>query len=448
MMSALFSGVSGLKSQQTSLDVIANNISNVNTTGYKAQRVSFSDLLSQTISSGSSATESSGGTNAAQVGLGVSVGSIDTLTTVGSTQSTGVTTDVSIGGEGYLVVQGGSQGEYQYTRAGNLSIDEEGNVTIDGYEVCGWDVGTDGSVVTDVDPTPLNIYSGKKTMAAEASENVTFDGVLDSSADASGTALYTIDTTASDFSYDQTTTATLYDAQGNTSDVTVSWKKCYTGTDSSGNAITTWYYSVANADGTAAFSDGTSSGFLTFDSSGNIVSTQDSTGTTLSTSDFTRQLTVQNSTGGTDASTVTLKFTDIITTNNSSATLTATTDGAASGELQSISISEDGTIVGTYSNDKTQTLGQLAIAMFNNAAGLERLGSNLYIASANSGDAVMVTAGSGGSGSLSSGTLEMSNVDLADQFTQMMISQRAYQANSKIISTADEMLQSLINMKS
>jgi flagellar hook protein FlgE len=133
-------------------------------------------------------------------------------------------------------------------------------------------------------------------------------------------------------------------------------------------------------------------------------------------------------------------------TSSSTSKVTGTPNGYEAGELQSVGISSDGTIVGTYSNGQTQSLAKIALATFTNPEGLEKIGSNLYAVSANSGNYTTVVAGSGGSGSLSSGTLEMSNVDLAEQFSNMMISQRAYQANSKVISTADEMLQSLINM--
>lgn len=528
MLAAFSSGVSGLKAQQTSLDVIANNISNVNTTGYKSQRVSFSDLLSQTISAGTSSTMTTGGTNSVQLGLGVSVGSIDTIMTTGTSQTTGVSTDVSIGGEGFFVVQGGSQGEYQYTRAGNLSTDSAGNLTVDGYEVCGWDTATsvdeDGNYVYDTGTTPtaINIYDGKKTMAADATQAAEFSGSLDSSATVAtnATALNVIGDTT-DLEFDQTSTITVYDEQGNVSDVTISWKRC--AVDSTTNT-TSWYWEASSSDATIGTD---SSGYVLFNSSGDIVSAvvdssantagykdsnidvesavtadtdytvtvaQSATGTsyditlsdgtnsytqtstdgsaTFTTSsgtvtlskptsfavgttsftvfadtDSTPTISVASTVGGTDGTNVTLDFTSLLTTSSTSGSVTGTADGYVSGELESVSISADGTITGTYSNGESQSLAQIALAVFSNASGLEKVGSNLYAESSNSGGATIVSAGSGGSGSLSSGTLEMSNVDLAEQFSNMMITQRAYQANSKVISTADEMMQSLISMK-
>ncbi len=555
MMTAFFSGVSGLKAQQTSLDVIGNNISNVSTTGYKSQRVSFSDLLSQTISGASSSTATKGGTNAKQIGLGVSVGSIDTLMTVGSTQSTGVATDVSISGDGFFIVSGGSSGEYQFTRAGNFDLDEDGNLTVGGYKVCGWEeytIDADGNYVFNSDKAveSINLYSdsyngNKKILAAQGTTAATFAGNLDPSKSVvSGATLYNIGDT-SNLTFDQTSTITVYDAQGNNYDIAVNWKKC--AIDSSTNQ-TSWYweasstdgmsispasgYIVLNADGTVAENNSTAIGTNTIPAASTIDTTATNTtgyansniaastgltagtytvtvaaaasgtadsydimltaadGTTYTvtdstdgaatfttaagtvtlsapatltegsttfnytaestnsyTKDTTPTLTLTPTNGSVAAFDVNMDFSDLLSyTSSTTSKVTGTPNGYESGELQSVSISSDGTIVGTYSNGQSQALAKIALATFTNPEGLEKVGSNLYAVSANSGNYTTVVAGSGGSGSLSAGTLEMSNVDLAEQFSNMMISQRAYQANSKVISTADEMLQSLINM--
>ncbi|WP_312519656.1 flagellar hook-basal body complex protein [Anaerospora sp.] len=555
MMTAFFSGVSGLKAQQTSLDVIGNNISNVSTTGYKSQRVSFSDLLSQTISGASSSTATKGGTNAKQIGLGVSVGSIDTLMTVGSTQSTGVATDVSISGDGFFIVSGGSSGEYQFTRAGNFDVDEDGNLTVGGYKVCGWEeytIDADGNYVFNSDKAveSINLYSdsyngNKKILAAQGTTAATFAGNLDPSKSVvSGATLYNIGDT-SNLTFDQTSTITVYDAQGNNYDIAVNWKKC--AIDSSTNQ-TSWYweasstdgmsispasgYIVLNADGTVAENNSTAIGTNTIPAASTIDTTATNTtgyansniaastgltagtytvtvaaaasgtadsydimltaadGTTYTvtdstdgaatfttaagtvtlsapatltegsttfnytaestnsyTKDTTPTLTLTPTNGSVAAFDVNMDFSDLLSyTSSTTSKVTGTPNGYESGELQSVSISSDGTIVGTYSNGQSQALAKIALATFTNPEGLEKVGSNLYAVSANSGNYTTVVAGSGGSGSLSAGTLEMSNVDLAEQFSNMMISQRAYQANSKVISTADEMLQSLINM--
>lgn len=454
MMMALYSGVSGLKSQQSNLDVISNNIANVNTTGYKQQRVSFSDLLSQTLSGASGATSTRGGVNAKQIGLGVSIASTDVLMTVGSTQSTGVNTDVSIGGSGFFIVQGGSVGQYQFTRAGNFGVDEQGNLTVGGYQVCGWlDYGgqaqSDGSYVYNTNKTveTINLFSdiyngNKQIINPTPTTTATLTGNLDPSAEVASTAtgLNAIGGTVSEF--DQTTSMTVYDAQGNSYDIQINWKKCYVDTTDPANPVTSWYWEAASSASNLTVS---ASGYVEFDASGNIITTDPT--------NFSTTPTITLTPSGASASTapfdISLDFANVST--YTSATDSGVTvsyiDGYAAGELQDISIGSDGVITGIYSNDQTQPLGMIALAVFSNPEGLQKIGSSLYITSANSGDFTGgVAAGSAGTGTLSAGTLEMSNVDLAEQFTQMMIAQRAYQANSKILSTADEMLQSLINM--
>lgn len=446
MSAAMSTAVSGLKTQQSSLDVISNNISNVNTTGYKSQRVSFSDLLSQTISSGSGSTATTGGTNPVQYGMGTSIGSVDTNMTQGTNSSTGISTDVAISGNGFLVVQGGSQGDYQYTRAGNLSIDNSGNVTVGGNQVCGWEkytVDTKGNYVYDTNSKtePLNVdsdsYNGnKKVMSAKATTESTFSGILDSSktmAATNATALNAIGSTTG-LIYDKSSSTQVYDAEGNVSNVTIDMKKCYV---DSGTNTTSWYWQASSTDATLGTP---SSGYIEFDKDGKIVSSDTAYSTTPT-------LSVKSNVGGTAAVDIKLDFSGLSTSANTTGSISSTKDGYASGERTSYSFSADGTIKGVYSNGQTQSIGKLALAVFNNAAGLEKIGDNLYAASNNSGVANVVAANSGGSGTFTASSLESSNVDLAQEFSNMMIAQRAYQANSKVITTADDMLQALMSMK-
>lgn len=540
IMNALTTAVSGIKSQQTALDVIANNIANVNTTAYKAQTVTFSDLLSQTISSGSAATATSGGTNAVQIGLGVGVASTTTDLTVGTTSTTSNSTDIALTGAGYLVVEGETEGEYQFTRTGSLAVDSDGNLNVNGYEICGWQSYTldaDGNKVfnTDGNVEPINIYSddysgNKKVMAAQATTSADITGVVDSGVDVvSGATLQNIGSTT-DLDFDATTSIDVVDEQGNTTEVTLNWKKCATE-----NSTTSWYWEASGTDVTIS----PSSGYVAFDADGNMVTSvtplttalsttatntasysgsdmsvttglaagdytvavaagtstgsynitlTDTTGATYTTTstdgsatfetasgtvtlaapssgvtagtsstftvsagttltfDSTPAITVTSTTAGTTGVNVDLDFSKITTTSNSNATLTGEADGYESGTLESYSISTDGTIVGTYSNGETQSIAQIALAVFDNAAGLEKDGDNLYNATASSGSYSTVVAGTGGTGTMASYALELSNVDLASQFSSMMVSQRAYQANTKVVTTADDMLQSLINM--
>ncbi|HWR44986.1 flagellar hook-basal body complex protein [Sporomusa sp.] len=553
MMTSIYSGVSGLKAQQKKLDVIGNNISNVSTTGYKSQTVSFADLLSQTISgsTAANATTGTGGTNAKQIGTGVSVAATTTNMTTGSTQSTGNSSDVSISGSGFFIVQGGGSGEYQFTRAGNFGVDSSGNLTVNGYKVSGWmdyTTDTDGNYTfnTETSVEGLNLFSdsyngNKKVSAPAATTEATISGSVDASADAQGTitkatmgstanattnataltaatadatsfaGTITINkkaitiasgdtiqgvidkinavsgttgvtaawnagdatngyiqlngtTSSSDISLaganttltslfaattgtettvsveglepDATTTLTVYDSLGNSYDVAVNLYKSAV-TTSVGESVTTWYWEAASSDSGLSLSS--NSGTIAFDENGKIVDD-----TTYDTS-FSLGLTPTN---GAAASTVTLDLSQLSSyTTSSSDSLSNTTDGYASGELEDFTIGSDGIIYGVYSNGQTQPLGMIALANFANASGLEKIGSSLYVASNNSGAFTGgVAAGTSGTGALSSGTLEMSNVDLSEQFSEMMITQRAYQANSKIISAADEILKAAINM--
>lgn len=538
MMGALTTAVSGMKSQQTALDVIANNIANVNTTAYKSQTVTFSDLLSQTISSASGSTATTGSVNAQQVGLGVSVSSTDTNLSVGSTTTSSNATDVALTGAGYFIVQTGTEGEYQFTRDGSLTIDSDGNLTVNGYKVCGWEAYTldaDGNKVYNTDGAveALNIYSdsysgNKQTLAAEATTSATIGGTVDSGSEVvSGATLQNIGSTAIT-DWDATTSIDVVDEQGNTTEVAINLKKCatdgtttswyweasgtdttispssgYIAFDSSGKMVTsvtpltstidttatntTGYsdsdisvssgltagsYTVAVADSTTAgtyeitltdpsgntYTTTSSDGSATFSTSSGTVtlaapttlSTGTSTftvaeGTTL-TFDSSPLLTMTSTTAGTQAVSVEMDLSGITSTGSSSATLTGSADGYESGTANSYSISTDGTILCTYSNGEIVSVGQIALAVFQNASGLEKNGENFYTTSASSGSYKTVVAGQGGSGSMTSYALELSNVDLASEFSSMMISQRAYQANSKVISTSDDMLQSLINM--
>lgn len=243
MSTAMYSGASGIKSQQTRLDVIGNNIANISTAGYKSQRVNFNDILSQTLSNanGPSASSGRGGTNPMQIGLGVSVGSIDTDMSTGSTQSTGSTRDVSIGGDGFFIVKG-SGGEYEFTRAGNFGVDKQGNLTVNGLKVCGWQKYTtdaDGKVTYDTQTTvePINIFSdsingNKRIIPPKASATGTVSGNLDPTKTARGTSLTNIGTVPS--KPDSLTTLTVYDAEGNSYDIQVKMSKCYTDASTSG----------------------------------------------------------------------------------------------------------------------------------------------------------------------------------------------------------------------
>lgn len=487
MMRSLYSGVSGLKNHQTRMDVVGNNISNVNTTGFKSSRVTFSDTLSQTLSGASAPTDNRGGTNPKQIGLGSATSSIDTLFTDGSVQSTGVNTDLCLSGNGLFVVKDGNLS--YYTRNGNFKFDKQGYyVNSDGLKVQGWSATTPGDAInTNGQPSEICIPAGK-TMAASATTKATFSSNLNaaepmiksitittedgktttigtngetfkvgdpyppSSGTASNIASLTLNmtdgtnTTETEgsftvgYSKPKTTIATVYDSLGNSHNVVIYMTK--TGADETGSK---WQMSLADVDK----NDGTSTATLK-DSNGKDIKLK-MTKTEVKfnvnggydTGSGTTTLTLTNGAAGTQ--TVALDFT-ALTQYAGSSTAFATTDGNAAGTLKSVSIDSSGVITGTYTNGLNVQEAQVAIAQFNNASGLTKTGNSLYTESNNSGTPNVGTVNGLGC-TVTPSSLEMSNVDMANELTDMIVTQRGYQSNSKIITVSDELLETLINMK-
>ncbi|BAL82199.1 putative flagellar hook protein [Selenomonas ruminantium subsp. lactilytica TAM6421] len=514
MMRSLYSGVSGVKGHQTRMDVVGNNIANVNTTGFKSGRVTFADTLSQTQSSASAPTGNLGGTNPKQIGLGVGVATIDTLFTDGAVQATGKNTDLCLSGNGLFVVKSGS--ETYYTRNGAFEFDESGNYVLpgNGMKVQGW-MGTDGVVSTTGAIEDIVIQTGK-SMAAKASEKVTYsynlkanppvvtqysftDGTnsytrttdgywIEASATqpvtvtfSDGTkTTYTSGTYTIGRSLPVTTSFNFYDSLGSVHTATVLLEKADVGTlqytDTNGDTITktgtAWSVllgstvDVAETDGSTTHYD-LGGNTLTFDEDGILrEATSFATPTTL-TADPNTTVTTPSYTpsqvGTTSAATIALTAT--ITAPNGSSTpqsmtldysgvtsyadintVNADADGNAAGTLKSISIDSSGVITGVYTNSVRQSEAQVAIAQFSNASGLTKTGSSLYQTSNNSGTPNIKAAADLGC-SITPSALEMSNVDIANEFSDMIITQRGFQSNSKIITTSDEMLETMINMK-
>ena len=407
MMRSMYAGVSGLKTHQTRMDVIGNNIANVNTTGFKASRVTFKEMLSQTLSGAKAPQGNRGGMNPQQVGLGVSLGSIDTNHVQGNLQSTGLGTDLAIQGNGYFIVNNGTQNFY--TRAGALTLDENGNLVnaSNGYIMQGW-LANNGIINTNSPLTGIRIPIGD-TMAPQASTEAVFAGNLNSADPLPWTA-----------------TMDIYDSQGEKHTLTLNFT--HTGNDNEW----TW---TATIDGATLGGSNETTGTITFGGDGKFASV---TGDTFDI-DFNNG-TDQIAGFRLDLSAVTQMAGD-----NTLDGLYA--DGYSMGSLESFSIDNAGVITGSYSNGLTKAIGQIAIANFSNAGGLTRVGDTLFAESQNSGIAQIGAAGTAGRGKISAGTLEMSNVDLAEQFTDMITTQRGFQANSRIISTTDEMLQDLVNLK-
>lgn len=462
------------------MDVIGNNIANVNTTGFKSSRTTFADTLSQTLTGASSPQDNVGGTNPKQIGLGVGVASIDLLFTDGSVQSTGKNTDLCLSGNGLFVVKQGS--ETYYTRDGAFAFDSDGNYVLpsSGLYVQGW-MAEKGVLNTTGAAGNITIPAGKG-MESEATAKVTYANNLNASTllitkidggtDAGGRKVATSTTPITltmsdgttqtvtsgsyvkDRSIPVTTTATVYDSLGTKHSIPLLFeltsKSTTTGstwtispavtaktTTSGGTTTTTYDTTIKEDDGSTTTVALGSGGTVSFDTKGAYVA-----GTTATTIQLTYEATKS---GATAPQTATLDLT-ALTQYAGSSTINSTSDGHAAGTLSSVSVDASGKITGTYTNDVRQTEAQVAIAQFTNSSGLTKTGNSLYQESNNSGTANVKTAADLGV-TITPSALEMSNVDVANEFSDMIITQRGFQSNSKIITVGDEMLETLINMK-
>ncbi|WP_194420331.1 flagellar hook protein FlgE [Microbacterium abyssi] len=389
MLRSLFSGISGLRSHQTMLDVTGNNIANVNTTGFKASAVQFQDSLSQLLQNSMMPQQGAGGQNPAQVGLGVQVAGISTNFAAGAPQPTGVPTDLMISGDGFFIVQSG--GETLYTRNGGFSFDTNGQlVTADGALVQGW-TAQDGAITPGQGLGSITLPVGALSPATPSTA-AKVTGNLPSDAAENDVLVRDVQ---------------VYGADGTESSLRLTFTRTTTGWD------------VTEADGTG-------NATLTFASDG----TQTGGPISLTTSNG---ITVDLSaiTGFAEVSDIKI----------------SEQNGKPAGVLSSYALTNDGSLVGTFSNGETEVLARIALAGFVNPGGLEKAGSSQFRASANSGQATIGSAGADGLGGIISGALEMSNVDLSQEFTNLIVAQRGFQANARIITTSDEVLQELTNLK-
>ncbi|MDH3222769.1 MAG: flagellar hook protein FlgE [Gemmatimonadota bacterium] len=414
MLRSLFSGVAGLRNHQVKMDVIGNNIANVNTVGYKSSRVTFEENFAQLLQGASrppgNTNSVGGGTNPVQVGLGMSVGSIDLNFIQGNLEVTGVNTDVALEGDSLFVV---SDGEANYfTRSGNFQLDAQGHLvaSTNGFLVQGR-LAVDGQLTDTI--TDIRLPFGQKA-AARATTEAVLAGNLDAEA-----AIGEV----------RETTISVNDAMGAQEDLTISFTK---------TSATTWDYSIS-VDGGAVVSGNT--GTLTFDGEGRLAAPVPTAPFVYTPASGATDVTIDIDFGAPASITGLSQFAA-----PSSAVLREQ-DGYTMGDLERFSIDNTGTITGAFSNGVTLTLAQLALADFNNPAGLLRIGDNMYTVSANSGAPVLGFASEGSRSTVTSGALEMSNVDLANEFTNMITAQRGFQSNARVITTSDEMLQELVSLK-
>ena len=497
MMRSLFSGVSALKNHQIRMDVIGNNIANVNTVGFKSSRVTFRDILSQTMKAASAPQEGRGGVNPMQIGLGMALGSIDVNHSQGSPEVTGRQTDMAIEGNGFFILSDGDR--HYYTRAGLFGLDKDGSLvsSVNGMKVMGWKA-TNGQIDPDGDLKSLVIPIGT-TIKPIATSSVKFSGNLDSRMN------WEWKLGETEFEYNDTTYKVEITENG-----FGNWQlflKDQDGETQHGP------FTIELKDGELVFSDGRtarnvgrtglrlslSAGGLTIlkDDSGSYVTalevpteiaqvTQtvdvfDSLGNSHAVSFVITKIDVNTwrweAFGGGSSTSGTIIFDNTggihsitgeplrfqpaganevqimpdfaaVVQNAAEGTLVfESQNGYPQGTLVGFSVDEAGNIIGEYSNGLTEVLGQIAIAAFNNPMGLSRAGDTTYVMSANSGEPKVGQPSTGPRGKITPGSLEMSNVDLSQEFTDMIVTQRGFQANSRIITTSDEMLQELVNLK-
>ena len=401
MMPSMFAGVAGLRAHQTMMDVVGNNIANVNTVGYKASEVTFQEALSQVMGGAAASV------NPMQLGLGVKVGSINSIFSQGASQTTGQQTDLAIQGSGFFAIQQGTQ--QLFTRDGSFNFDSTGNlVTSTGAKVMGWAANAAGVVNTNNPIQPLNIPIGQ-VLPSQPTTTVQMGGNLDAGA-TPGTVV--------------NKSISVYDSIGNAHTLNVTF------TNTGPNAWT----AAATLDGNAATLSTTA---MTFGTNGQLTSAS-----TLTVSGYTPP--------GASPMSFTLNLaggTPLVQYGGGSTIEIMSQDGLPIGNLQGVQIAKDGTISGQFSNGQTSVLGQIAIADFSNPTGLLQVGNSNFSASVASGVPLIGAPGTSSRGTLQSGTLEMSNVDLAQEFTNMIIAERGFEANSRVITTSDTMLGDLVQMK-
>ena len=451
MMRSLYSGVAGLKTHQTRMDVIGNNIANVNTTAYKSQSMTFSDLMYQTTqaASGANPTTGVGGTNARQIGLGAKTSAIKTaITTQGASQTTNDPFDIMITGDSFFIVNNG-QNNY-FTRDGSFYVDGAGNLamTSTGYNVMGWQVDpNDASAIKQDTVSALRVMTTENmTYPPEATKSARISGIIDkndTNVNATAGKIMNLE---------------FYDNQG----YKYTAKLSVHSTKTEGQ-FTVQLDDILDSKGKTVLADPTKASLqqnntnitapvvLEFNTNNGSFKNVGKTGETEST------LTLHFDTGTFPSfSDITIDFSNCSNLNNNGSSTVSPIRGDAKGngagrkvgEMSGIDIQKDGMIYANYDNGCSRLLGQIAVATFANASGLAKEGDNLYSATQNSGDFDGIgTDITTGGGYMNTGVLEMSNVDLSSEFTEMITTQRGFQANSRIITVSDTLLEELTNLK-
>ncbi len=429
IMRSLNTAASGIRSHSEALAVTGDNIANVNTVGFKRSRANFSDVLGRSIA---------GSTAMPKSGAGSRIGTVQQMWQQGALMTTDSPTDLALNGSGFFVVQGnvgGMEGQY-YTRAGQFTIDNEGFLTsTDGLRLQGYTANATGELGGDIGD--LQIDAG--TLPANPTSQIDLAGNLDSNAATPAAAWDPTDPSGtSNFS----TSVTTYDSLGNPHDVTVYFRH---------NGGGAWeYHAMVDGGevtgGTAGVPFEGASGTLEFDTDGSLMTETPG----ASSWDFVGAAAGQAIAFDFGDSTVTdggTGFAGFTQTASDSDTSGISQDGFGAGSVSGISVGQDGAITGVFTNGQRRVIGAVAVADFASVDGLDRAGQGLWIATDDSGEALVGQAGSGGRGAVVAGALEGSNVDLAREFVDLIAFQRGFSANSRIVTTADEMYSEVVNLK-
>lgn len=428
ILSSMYAAAAGLGAHGNAIGVVSDNIANVDTIGFKASRGRFEDVLGSTVASGLLANVP---------GQGSRLAGVDAMFRQGALLSTGVATDLAIEGNGFFMVRGDFQGVDGsfFTRDGQFHLDANGHlVNPHGLDVQGYLAdaqGNLGAALTDVIIPPTANVPPRATTRTDIAVNLDAASVIPPAFDPLNPS------TTSNFS----SSVTVYDSLGAAHNVDVYFRQAAPGSWE-------WHALVDGGEltgGTAGVATEIANGTLTYTTDGRL----DTEAIGASTADFI---------GATPGQVITFDFGDAITTDGGTgmlgstayaapSTLTALTqDGYASGSLAGITVAEDGRVTGAFTNGERRLLGQVALATFRNQNGLLRAGAGMYVSSDASGQALVGSAGSGGRGNISAGSLEQSTVDLAQEFVNLIAYQRGFQANSKAVRTADDMLSELVSM--
>jgi flagellar hook protein FlgE len=410
LSSALYSGISGMNTNGTAMSVIGNNIANTNTVGFKSSRTVFSDLLASSVNG-------SGGTS--QVGRGTGLSSVDNLFSQGTFETTESQTDLAIEGEGLFVVREKGDETLYYTRAGSFSFDGKGYLTNpEGFRVQG--ISYINGALSGADPTDIQV-----DINAGIPANMTTEMSLTTNLDSNSSIISAPFDAANPDSYNYSNSTTIYDSLGNTHLLTTYFTK---------TADNTWDWNVVDENDAVVYSSAAAGSSLVFDSSGNQIS-----GGAASIG----PLDMGN---GTAAQPLDFELKNTTQFANDSQVISQSQDGYGSGNLTNVSIDNSGNVLARYSNGEDIKISRIVLAKFSNFNGLQKEGASLFSATSESGSARVGVPGSE-LGKIFTNSLEQSTVDLASEFVKMITTQRGFQANSKVITTTDEMLSELINLK-